>query len=145
MARGNATIRHAASRADSRARPRQSAGRRSRVQTVIVLASLALGIGVPLYLFATRASSSSAGAPSAAVGVLRTADFHSLAVSPADPNLVFFGHHNGLMRSSDGGRTFSPLIERGNFDAMNLATGGANARDVYVAGHEVFQVTGLTQ
>jgi hypothetical protein len=141
MARGKTPVRQAASRPQLMARSGRAGGRRSRIRTVVVLVSLALGILLPFYVLATRASSSSAGPASAAVDVLQTADFHSLAVSPDDPSIVFFGHHNGLMRSADGGRTFSPLVERGNYDAMNLTAGGANPRDVYVAGHEVFQVS----
>lgn len=33
------------------------------------------------------------------------ADFHALAFGPTEPDVVFFGHHNGVMRSQDGGRT----------------------------------------
>ena len=44
-------------------------------------------------IFFTRASRSRPNA----IGVLQTSDFHSLAFSPTDPNVVFFGHHNGIM------------------------------------------------
>ena len=48
---------------------------------------------------------------------------------------MFFGHHNGVMRSDDGGRTWKPLVDRRGFDAMQLATAGqANARRLYLAG-----------
>ena len=40
-----------------------------------------------------------------AIGVFEAGDFHTLALSANDPNLVFFGHHNGITRSTDGGRT----------------------------------------
>src|SRR3989304_6530363 len=53
--------------------------------------------------------------------VLRTADFHALAFSPNNPDVAFFGHHNGVMRSEDGGQTWSALVEQRNFDAMGLA------------------------
>ena len=76
-----------------------------------------------------------------AAGVLQTADFHALAVSPADPDVVFFGHHHGIMRSDDGGRTWRPLVDRQNFDAMGLAVSRTNPRQLYLAGHDIFQVS----
>ncbi|MBI4295656.1 MAG: hypothetical protein HY667_00920 [Chloroflexi bacterium] len=75
------------------------------------------------------------------LAVLRTADYHSLAFSPDDPNVVFFGHHNGVMRSDDGGKTWRRLVERRNFDAMALAIAGGDSRLVYLAGHDVFYVS----
>ena len=76
-----------------------------------------------------------------AIGVLQTGDFHALAFSPDDPNVVFFGHHNGVMRSNDGGRTWSALVDQPNFDAMGLAVSPDGARQMYLAGHDVFQVS----
>jgi len=76
-----------------------------------------------------------------AIATLDTADFHSLAFSPADPNVVYFGHHNGVMRSSDGGKTWSALVARSNFDGMSLAVSPADPRRVYLAGHDVFLVS----
>jgi len=76
------------------------------------------------------------------ISTLQTLDQHALLFSPTDPNVVFFGHHNGLMRSDDGGRTWKPLVDRRAFDAMQLATGGrSNPGRVYLAGHDVFQVS----
>jgi hypothetical protein len=37
---------------------------------------------------------------------LDTADVHSLAFDPADPDHLYFGHHNGLLESRDGGRSW---------------------------------------
>lgn len=81
------------------------------------------------------------GEGSGALSVLRTADFHALAFSPEDANVLFFGHHNGIMRTNDGGRTWQPLVDRRNFDAMNLAISPTNPRQVYLAGHDIFQVS----
>jgi photosystem II stability/assembly factor-like uncharacterized protein len=78
---------------------------------------------------------------SGAIATLQTADFHALAFSPDDPNVVFFGHHNGIMRSDDGGHTWISLVDRPNFDAMGLAISRTNGRQVYLAGHNVFQVS----
>lgn len=76
-----------------------------------------------------------------ALATLKTSDFHALAFSPSDPNVVFFGHHNGIQRSDDGGRTWSVLVDRRGFDAMNVAVSRANPRQIYLAGHDIFQVS----
>jgi photosystem II stability/assembly factor-like uncharacterized protein len=117
-----------------------SRGQSPRRQTVVSVLAIVAGIGILLYVLASRASDGVWGG-SGAVGTLQTADFHALAFSPADPNVVFFGHHNGLMRSADGGRTWVSLIERPNFDAMNLAVSRASPQRVYLAGHDVFEVS----
>lgn len=75
------------------------------------------------------------------LAVLETADFHALAFSPDNPNVVFFGHHNGVMRSDDGGRTWRSVVARPNFDAMALAVDRTNPRRVYLAGHNIFMVS----
>jgi photosystem II stability/assembly factor-like uncharacterized protein len=77
-----------------------------------------------------------------AIATLQTLDQHALLFSPTDPNVVFFGHHNGVLRSEDGGRTWKPLVDRRGFDAMQLATAGtSNPRRLYLAGHDVFQAS----
>jgi len=81
------------------------------------------------------------GPPGPVLAVLETADFHSLAFSPENPDVVFFGHHNGVMRSDDGGRTWRPVVARPNFDAMALAVHPAVPRRIYVAGHNIFMVS----
>jgi photosystem II stability/assembly factor-like uncharacterized protein len=68
---------------------------------------------------------------------LSTADFHSLAFSAAEPDTVFFGHHNGLMVSRDGGRSWQPT-SLSNADAMALAASSVNPQIMYAAGHNVF-------
>lgn len=102
----------------------------------LALALVAIGAVVVLRGNGTGGSD---GGP--ALTVLRTDDFHALAFNPDNPNVVFFGHHNGLMRSDDGGRTWKPLVERPNFDAMSLAVNPSNARQIFLAGHNVFQMS----
>src|ERR1035437_4308415 len=72
---------------------------------------------------------------------LRTADYHSLAFSTNDSNIVFFGHHDGIMHSVDGGKTWQSLINQPNFDAMSLAIDHSDSRLMYLAGHDIFQVS----
>ena len=71
------------------------------------------------------------------IGRLTTSDFHSLAFAPSEPDTVYFGHHNGLMVSRDGGRTWQPSTLR-NADAMALAAPIADPSSMYAAGHDVF-------
>ncbi len=68
-----------------------------------------------------------------AISELNTMDYHSLAFDPRDPNVVYFGHHNGVMKSNDGGTNWSPLLAQG--DAMSLT---AVENTLIMAGHEVF-------
>ncbi|MDA8202270.1 MAG: hypothetical protein M0Z49_05860 [Chloroflexi bacterium] len=63
-----------------------------------------------------------------------TADVHSLVFVGGDPNHVLFGHHGGLLESSDGGRSWSSLPVRD--DAMSMAP--ADDGSIVIAGHEVF-------
>ncbi|MGQ0602072.1 MAG: YCF48-related protein [Anaerolineales bacterium] len=94
-----------------------------------------LGLAAAGWLwFSNNAPSGSAVRP---VSQLTTADFHSLAFSPTEPETVFFGHHHGLLVSRDGGRTWEPTSLQ-NADAMALAVPLSNPNVMYAAGHEVF-------
>jgi len=68
---------------------------------------------------------------------LTTRDFHSLAFSPTEPNTIFFGHHNGLLVSHNGGKSWEPTT-LANADAMALAAPPSNPQIMYAAGHDVF-------
>lgn len=65
---------------------------------------------------------------------LGSQDVHSLAFVDAAGSEVLFGHHGGLSRSTDGGRTWSALDVRK--DAMSMAT--ASDGSIVIAGHDVF-------
>ena len=138
MARQAAAARPRSARPALKRTPLAQAGRQSGSH-VLPRRGLALGPGlaalvlVVLVLLAAgalaarswTASRDAGGAASREpIAVLRTGDFHALAFSPDDPNVVFFGHHNGVMRSDDGGRTWRPLVERRNLDAMGGARRG---------------------
>jgi photosystem II stability/assembly factor-like uncharacterized protein len=75
------------------------------------------------------------GATPTAWATLNTADVHALAFAPADPNHLYFGHHNGLLESRDSGRTWQPASLSGA-DAMNVRIAGE--RRIQIAGHEVY-------
>ena len=62
-----------------------------------------------------------------------------MAVSPADPNLILYGHHGGVLRSTDGGRTWTRTNLTGETDdAMGMGISGAEPNVVYAAGHDTF-------
>lgn len=109
-------------------RRRDWSGRR----TVITLAIAIVAAGVLFFVLWPRS------APTA-ITTLTTPDFHSLAFHPTDPDVVFFGHHNGIMRSADGGRTWTDVVAQRGFDAMSLATHGAVQKRLYLAGHLILQ------
>ena len=48
------------------------------------------------------------------ISSLNTADYHALAFDLRDPNVVYFGHHTGVMKSTDGGVTWSPVLRQGD-------------------------------
>jgi photosystem II stability/assembly factor-like uncharacterized protein len=67
-------------------------------------------------------------------GLPDTPDYHSLLVAPRDSDVLVLGTHQGLHRSSDGGRSWTAASLDGQ-DAMNLAR---TTRDVvWAGGHEV--------
>src|SRR5437867_9462169 len=70
--------------------------------------------------------------------ILGTRDVHSLAFDPANVQHLYFGHHNGLLESRDGGRRWQPT-GRGGADAMNVRPGSGPA--LQIAGHNVYMET----
>ena len=68
---------------------------------------------------------------------LGTDDVHSLAFPGPSADTLLFGHHGGVLRSGDGGRSWAPLAFRQ--DAMGLAAAGDGS--IIVAGHLVFQAS----
>ncbi|MBI5029261.1 MAG: hypothetical protein HZB51_01945 [Chloroflexi bacterium] len=48
------------------------------------------------------------------ISALNTTDYHTLAFDPRDPNIVYFGHHNGVMKNIDGGVTWLPMLRQGD-------------------------------
>lgn len=75
-----------------------------------------------------------------------TADSHSLTFDLVDPDVVFFGHHDGIMVSRDAGLNWQAGTLQGA-DAMQHGIALANPPRHYIAGHDVFLVStdgGLT-
>ena len=86
-------------------------------------------VALALVAFVALASSSISSA-----AVPKASDYHSLLVLPSDPNTLLLGTHQGLYRSSDGGRTWRPAGLEGE-DAMNLVQAGGT---ILMGGHNVF-------
>lgn len=98
---------------------------------IVVLALVAFGTIVA----ALVASRSPGGAePWARLG---TEDVHSLAFVAGGTDRILFGHHGGLLSTTDGGATWAslPVAE----DAMS--TSAADDGSIVIAGHEVFRAS----
>ncbi len=101
---------------------------------MLLLGAAGLAVVGTLALLALWPRGGSGGSPGA-WATLNTTDVHALAFAPDDASHLYFGHHNGLLESRDGGRTWQPAALSGA-DAMNVRV----ARDgrIQIAGHEVY-------
>jgi photosystem II stability/assembly factor-like uncharacterized protein len=86
------------------------------------------------FMFSNRQSDNTQIQP---ISKLSTADFHSLAFSLTEPETVYFGHHQGLLVSQNGGKDWDQTTLE-NADAMSLALPPSDPQIMYAAGHEVF-------
>lgn len=104
----------------------------ARGRMLLVLAAVAVGsLAMAAVVFVlARPGGSSATAWSR----LGTEDVHALAFVGDDANRLVFGHHGGVLSSTDGGRSWQPLGTRS--DAMSL--GAAADGSLVIAGHDVF-------
>jgi len=122
------------SKRSSRTRPsrrRPPPQRRWLIPAVAGIGIVALAAAIVLL---TRSQTGTA-TPWATLG---TADVHALAFDPSDTQHLYFGHHNGLLESTDGGRTWQASGLSGA-DAMNVPI--ANGERFQIAGHEVYLET----
>ncbi|MCC7165556.1 MAG: hypothetical protein IT331_23870 [Anaerolineae bacterium] len=67
---------------------------------------------------------------------MNTRDYHSLAFHPNNPDVLYFGHHGGMMQSSDGGKSWIPLASLQQ-DAMSIAIPRDDPNVITIAGHDV--------
>ena len=91
----------------------------------------AVAVGVVAIAVVRLQSGDASRAPWSRLG---TEDVHSLAFVGDDPNRLLFGHHGGILATSDGGRSWQPLATRSDAMSLGLATDGS----LVTAGHEVF-------
>lgn len=74
----------------------------------------------------------------APIATLTTTDAHALVWSPNEITTVFVGYHNGLLKSTDGGRTWQPTSLT-DADAMSLAASPKAPARLYAAGHAILR------
>lgn len=99
-------------------------------RSLVLGAGLALAIAIPAAVLVSE-SAQSKPVPWARLG---TDDVHALAFDGGSIERLLFGHHGGILQSSDGGLTWTALTL--NADAMGLRPAGES---ILVAGHEVFE------
>lgn len=101
----------------------------------LLAAGVALALSTGLwFVFSNRKAANLEARP---ISKLSTADFHSLAFSPTEPETVFFGHHDGLLVSHNGGKDWQPTTLT-DADAMSLGVPSSSPQTMYAAGHNVF-------
>jgi photosystem II stability/assembly factor-like uncharacterized protein len=120
--------------------PQRRQPRSSRPWLWALAGAVAVGVVAAVIGVAVTRSNGGAGTPRSpkvaepAAGLPDTPDYHSLAVSPTSSTTLLLGTHNGLFRSTDGGRTWASDALGGQ-DAMNLVRPGGQT--LWVAGHMV--------
>jgi photosystem II stability/assembly factor-like uncharacterized protein len=75
------------------------------------------------------------------ITVLKAADYQSLAISPANPDVLYFGYNDGVMRSIDGGQSWRVLVNRPNFNANDLVFFPPKPSEIYAAGPNFFMMS----
>ncbi len=115
--------------------PRRRPSTWSPRDILLVAAALVLLIGITVAVAFKSQWTPLLGANVAPIPIatLATSDLHSLAFDPRDPDIVYFGHHQGVLKSVDGGVNWLPVLRQG--DAMGLV---AVDNALIVAGHKVF-------
>lgn len=101
----------------------------------LIVTGLVLVLSAGLWLVFSNGQSENGGARP--ISRLTTNDFHSLAFSPTEPETVFFGHHDGLLVSHNGGKDWQSTA-LSNTDAMALGVPSSSPQTMYAAGHNVF-------
>lgn len=105
------------------------------IMIVVVVAAVAL-----VNRRGDETNSTGTGSSPAAIAKLAAPDVHSLLIDPANPDHVWFGSHAGLQESRDGGYTWRPGT-LSNADAMIMAASAKDSATIYIAGHDVFNVS----
>ncbi|MBI4300528.1 MAG: hypothetical protein HY677_05270 [Chloroflexi bacterium] len=97
------------------------------IGTVILIAIAAIAIAL------ARSGVTDSPKP---VSRLKTEDYHSLVMASDNQDILFFGHHEGVLRSPDGGETWRAVAGL-RADAMSLVASEQSPKIIYLAGHEV--------
>jgi len=109
-----------------------------RTRAAAAVAVIGLGVAALVSYLALSGPNEGALGSATAWSRLGTADVHSLAFDRTDAQHIYFGHHNGLLESRDGGRTWVPTALTGA-DAMNVRAGPGSV--LQIAGHGVYAET----
>lgn len=88
-------------------------------------------------LLAAACSSDEGGDSSTSEGVTG-ADFHSLVADPTRPGRIYVGGHTNVSRSDDRGRTWQPVDELADVDAMGWSI---DETSIWVSGHPGLNVS----
>jgi photosystem II stability/assembly factor-like uncharacterized protein len=121
-------------RRSSPATPAQRRGRGNILGWLLVGAVVLAGVGLVTVTLLRPSDGGATGVPWAR---LDTRDVHSLRFSGPGDDRLLFGHHEGVLRSDDGGRRWTPLAF--GQDAMGMAAAADGS--IVVAGHLVFQAS----
>lgn len=124
-------------------RPTSFSKKRVRRQAVSNRSVLSLVILVTLGALAAFVwwfTSNSSAPNSPALATLNTRDYHSLAFHPNNPEVIFFGHHGGMMQSNNGGKSWTALASLQQ-DAMSIAILPGEPLLITIAGHNVLSQT----
>lgn len=97
-------------------------------------------IGVAIGLGAWWGLGLSRPANGQALSRLATGDFHAIAFDPTNADTLFFGHHQGMKVSHDGGKSWQDTVVSG-VDAMEIGMPAGGSRRMYLAGHDIFVVS----
>jgi photosystem II stability/assembly factor-like uncharacterized protein len=92
------------------------------------------GLGLVVVALVGPSGGVASGVPWTRLG---TRDVHSLRFPGPGRDQLLFGHHEGVLRSDDGGRRWTPLAF--GEDAMGMAAAADGS--IVVAGHLVFQAS----
>jgi hypothetical protein len=107
-------------------------------RAIVIGGAALVAVGVIAVALALNTGGGQALGAATAWSTLGTRDVHSLAFDPTDSKHLYFGHHGGLLETTDGGRSWRETALRGA-DAMNVAppSGGF----FQIAGHDVYMET----
>lgn len=119
-------------------RASRTSGTMSERRRWLIIGAMALGAVIIIAVAAAILLRPSGGVDSAVAWTrLGTQDVHSLSFTDADGSTVLFGHHGGILRSKDRGRSWAPLPVREDAMGMSAAADGS----IIIAGHLVFQAS----
>ncbi len=107
---------------------------------IALWSALLVAAVVAIVVFLLQGGGDSGTGPSRfdAIHTFDTADYHSLAFSPAADDAILFGHHGGVQKSNDDGDSWTEVIDEAGRDAMNLVYDTFTPTTVYMAGHDVY-------